>query len=1305
MPVPVVNPQNGDDLTAQSITVNVTDKIVAWAGSHESGATTNGALRHATSQIDDAALPESTVYAAAMDQHGRNDTFAAGLSALAGGAGVGYNARIAALAVLPYGNVQAINTELNTNATAVATGLRLVRRRADGSADFGATSTFVGITATGALAVTGNIGGNNIDAAGVFFAGSGNVQITTAFGNLDATKLSGITPAASMPALTGDVTSVAGAVATTVTLVGGVTAANVAAGANAANAAVANGTGNGGKIAKYDVNGGITFGGTVTGTTFVGTFSGTATGVPASGITGQITGSQADSTIAKTANVPTNAGVGATGTWPISITGSAQSVAALAVGTAGLQDLAVTGSKIAAATITQDKIAEGQILPNGGLTIYVNALKKWNDQGIPGQWPGGILDLSTYVPGGSTRRYCLIYVNGSATFAGVKAGNPTAGALTSSDMPIKDPDTTPLGFVALQTGQATIAATDITPWRGPGDAGTGGVGGSGASPVGHRQGYGSESRVDAHGMDEGFPHQTAVPSMQILIEGGHARSTSGINVYKAQSLSPAFSAAGLSGLRIDALYYDPASNSYAIASGVADPTNPAYPAFSGNQRGVAYAHMRQGMSVIKDVDDGTNGWIEDARQWIPGANVSSIPVTVAEGGTGVTSFTGANSGLIFQQTPGATTPLTKINAALGASGFSFAPAISGITGAGTVYGFESAATVATAGTNSAVVAGAHIAAPTVSGGGTQTTVYGALIDGPAYGTNRYGVWVNAGSTTTVGQVVNMPTSSTADNTQYRLNSVIVGNVTADGRLGSGASVPAGVGVHRTGATAAEIGYQFQAAASPTGRAFRILNSAGSTVTGAWSADGQQLALGQDVGANQLSVGGTVIGTGSANMNGIVAVGTYRPTVAGGFVAGIQSAAIADTTSANIATAIGFYGSALTKAGGGTLTTAVMGLFNVPTSATGNIGVRVAASTSAGTVQDWLGVNGATMIGQVTAAGGWGIGGANSAGDTLTISNTAAVANFVGVRCSPVAYNSGAGGQAYVFYSQPAWNMNGNTSGSLNGIYIDGASAIKTGAQAATAAYALFASAPPGSVATSVYAGYFNGTVNVAGTLTATVKPFLIDHPDPKKAKTHLLRYSAIEASEPGLLWIGQVKLRNGKATVDLDKHSRQSAGTLDALVRDGQVFVMCVARGGCPDLDWSDPENGAFTVSSDQKKEASVTWMVYGVRNDPAMRHLDVTDDDGVWITEFEKPRAAHDEIAPETVQIAHNDPREEGETEHLVLHLGEFRGNLIHPEAHGEAPMTRRVTYVRQKPQPIFVENLSDTTTPSRVARRKGGV
>jgi hypothetical protein len=162
-------------------------------------------------------------------------------------------------------------------------------------------------------------------------------------------------------------------------------------------------------------------------------------------------------------------------------------------------------------------------------------------------------------------------------------------------------------------------------------------------------------------------------------------------------------------------------------------------------------------------------------------------VTVAEGGTGVTSFTGANSGLIYQQTPGATTPLTKVNAALGASGFSFAPAISGIAGGGTVYGFESAATIATAGTSSAVVAGAHIVAPTVTGGGAQTTVYGALIDGPAYGTNRYGQWVNAGSTTTVGQVVNNPSGSTADNQQYRLNNAIVGNVGPNGRMGIGAA--------------------------------------------------------------------------------------------------------------------------------------------------------------------------------------------------------------------------------------------------------------------------------------------------------------------------------------------------------------------------------------------------------------------------------------------------------------------------------------------------------------------------------------
>jgi hypothetical protein len=462
MPIPVVNPLDGDDLHASSITVNVTDKIVAWAASHETGATTNGALRHMSAQIDDLALTETTAYAAAMDQHGRNDTFASGISALAGGSATGYAARLAALGALPYRNIQAINTELATNAVATASASQLVRRRADGSADFAATSSFATIVASGTIAATGNITGNNIDANGVLIAGSGNIQITTAAGNLDATKLSGPVSAGSMPALTGDVTTSAGSVATTVATVGTKTAAAIAASVVATTAASGTAVGNHGNLAKYDASGGMTFDGTVTGTTIVATtFSGTATAVAASGIAGQITATQADATIAKTANVPTNAGIGATGTWGISITGSATTVAAGGVATAAIVDGAVTTAKILDGAVAPAKLLAGRVTAKAtpSLLVDISGFNDYSLAGLPIIYSGILgLDLSSHVPGvAGNRRFVLIYVNSTAV-VGVKDGalDPTSPVEPSADL-----DTVPLAVINLQFGQTAIAQGDI----------------------------------------------------------------------------------------------------------------------------------------------------------------------------------------------------------------------------------------------------------------------------------------------------------------------------------------------------------------------------------------------------------------------------------------------------------------------------------------------------------------------------------------------------------------------------------------------------------------------------------------------------------------------------------------------------------------------------------------------------------------------------------------------------------------------------------------------------------------------------
>jgi hypothetical protein len=436
--IPVANPQNGDDLTAQSITVNVTDKIVAWAGSHETGQTTNFAARHATSNIDDSALPETTPLSAASvsgelsgGQHARNDMFASAFSSVAGAnGGSGFVARIGALAGMTYGDLTKVNAELTAAANVTASPNRLVRRDSTGGAAFIGTVNVAALVGTGNFATTGSVSGASFAATGVIIAGSGSRQITTADGHLDATQLSGPVSTTSMPTLSGDVSNVAGVV--TVNSIGGKTAAQVATSVNATLAASSTAVGHHSALAAFDSSGGMTFDGTVTGTTFVGALLGSATGVPATGISGTVAASQIDVAIARTANVPTNAGVGATGTWPISISGSAVSVVASGVTTTAIADGAVTGTKIAARTITTANIADGsvvaQTVPN--MTAQVQPYSYYNSGNIYGTVSGTTPTYPT-LPGAGNSRYDLLYTDDSFALgwltgtAGASPAKPT----------------------------------------------------------------------------------------------------------------------------------------------------------------------------------------------------------------------------------------------------------------------------------------------------------------------------------------------------------------------------------------------------------------------------------------------------------------------------------------------------------------------------------------------------------------------------------------------------------------------------------------------------------------------------------------------------------------------------------------------------------------------------------------------------------------------------------------------------------------------------------------------------------------
>src|SRR5215467_8106722 len=233
-------------------------------------------------------------------------------------------------------NLKGVGTIVANRSTA-STANYLVQRGASAEAAFGFITAFgfgtQNVTEIKARPVTGqtvpvvvveNQAGTqtkwNVDGAGATFqagnatiqgvinAGSGAIAITLATGYLDASKISGVVPAANQPAYTGDVTIPVGSTVTTVALVGGKAATNVAAATTAVEARKSDGTPS--VIAQYNASGGMTFTGPVVGTTFSGAFTGsltgnisgnaaTATNVAATGITGTVMASQIDVAIAR----------------------------------------------------------------------------------------------------------------------------------------------------------------------------------------------------------------------------------------------------------------------------------------------------------------------------------------------------------------------------------------------------------------------------------------------------------------------------------------------------------------------------------------------------------------------------------------------------------------------------------------------------------------------------------------------------------------------------------------------------------------------------------------------------------------------------------------------------------------------------------------------------------------------------------------------------------------------------------------------------------------------------------------------
>lgn len=148
----------------------------------------------------------------------------------------------------------------------------------------------------------------------------------------------------------------------------------------------------------------------------------------------------------------------------------------------------------------------------------------------------------------------------------------------------------------------------------------------------------------------------------------------------------------------------------------------------------------------------------------------------------------------------------------------------------------------------------------------------------------------------------------------------------------------------------------------------------------------------------------------------------------------------------------------------------------------------------------------------------------------------------------------------------------------------------------------------------------SGAVSVVGALSKGSGSFRIDHPLPEKTKTHQLVHSFIEGPQADLIYRGVVELKNGTASINIDKASGMTEGTFVSLCREVQCFT-------ANESDWDAVRgkvNGNILTieSQNNSSAASISWLVIGERQDKHMYETDWTNEDGKVIVEPMKTEA-----------------------------------------------------------------------------------
>jgi len=151
--------------------------------------------------------------------------------------------------------------------------------------------------------------------------------------------------------------------------------------------------------------------------------------------------------------------------------------------------------------------------------------------------------------------------------------------------------------------------------------------------------------------------------------------------------------------------------------------------------------------------------------------------------------------------------------------------------------------------------------------------------------------------------------------------------------------------------------------------------------------------------------------------------------------------------------------------------------------------------------------------------------------------------------------------------------------------------------------------------------WMNGNFQITGTVSKGGGTFLIDHPlDPLNKN---LRHGFVEAPEYVNIYRGEVRLVNGRATVNIDEHFEMTAGTFWALNTDITVSSLQNQEGFARVRPLAKMTSGQLEiVCEDDDCNDLIAWAVTGRRKDAFVLYMDENCESatGRFIPEFNKP-------------------------------------------------------------------------------------